>query len=116
VLFHVMAADDWEAAGGTVTPDPAAEADRDTAEAFLHLCTADQLAGVLERYFAGRDDLVVLTIDDGLLGPALRWEPGIDPRSARSAGNEDPEATELFPHLYGPLGADIIMAASPIGQ
>ena len=34
----------------------------------------------------------------------------------RAVGNEDPEATELFPHLYGPLGADAIMAASPIGQ
>ena len=32
------------------------------AEGFIHLCTRDQLPGVVERYYRGRDDLVLLTV------------------------------------------------------
>jgi uncharacterized protein (DUF952 family) len=109
-----MAADDWEAAGGTVTPDRAAPPDRGPTEPFLHLCTAEQLAGVLERYFAGRTDLVVLSIDETRLDAPLRWEPGVEPRSGGSHPTPGAATTghELFPHLYGSLALDAVVAVS----
>ena len=97
MLFHVLDAAAWAA----LAPGEEIVA----ATPFLHLCTAAQLPGVLERYYAGRTDLVVLTIDESKLGSELRWEGGIDPRTGQ--GTTGPEASggteERFPHLYGPL-------------
>jgi len=97
VLFHVLDAAAWAA----LAPGEAVVA----ATPFLHLCTAAQLPGVLQRYFAGRTDLVVLTIDESMLGPELRWEGGIDPRTGRESSGPTASGSseEPFPHLYGPL-------------
>ena len=61
----------------------------DLADGYIHLSTADQLAGTLEKHFAGRSGLVVAEIDLALLGDTVRWET--------SRGGA------LFPHVYGPL-------------
>lgn len=84
LLHHVAEAADYVAARGAGRDYvPAGFA----AEGFIHLCTAAQLAGVLERYFRGRSGLVLLTLDEGRLPEAPRWEG----------------AVERFPHLYAPL-------------
>ncbi len=61
----------------------------DLADGYIHLSTADQLAGTLEKHFVGRSGLVVAEIDLALLGDTVRWET--------SRGGA------LFPHVYGPL-------------
>lgn len=61
----------------------------DLREGYIHLSAAHQLAGTLGKYFAGRNDLVLVAYRTSTLGPALRWET--------SRGGD------LFPHLYGPL-------------
>jgi uncharacterized protein (DUF952 family) len=61
----------------------------DMRDGFIHLSAAHQLAGTLNKYFAGRTDLVLVAYRTEALGPALRWEP--------SRGGD------LFPHLYAPL-------------
>jgi tRNA (cmo5U34)-methyltransferase len=66
------------------------------ADGFVHLCTRTQLPGVLERYYAGRTDLRILTLDGHALLPDLRWEPGV---------GADPGP---FPHLYAPIPASAI--------
>jgi len=48
------------------------------------------------RFFAGRSGLVVLCIDAGRLGRALRFEPAHD---------------ELFPHCYSAIPLEAIVAA-----
>ena len=68
----------------------------DLADGFIHFSTADQAAETARRHFSGRTGLVLLTIDADALGDGLRWEP--------SRGGD------LFPHLYGPLAADLVMA------
>ena len=52
------------------------------------------------RHFAGEVDLVLVAVDGGRLGEALRWEP--------SRGGA------LFPHLYGPLELDAVVAVTPL--
>ncbi|MFT4631691.1 MAG: hypothetical protein ACI8PP_002109 [Candidatus Pseudothioglobus sp.] len=62
-------------------------------EGFIHCCWPIQLAGVVERYYQGRDDLVLLTLDLGAF--------------IKTLVEEDSGNGELFPHVYGhiPLSA-----------
>lgn len=61
----------------------------DLADGFVHFSTADQVVETAARHFCGEDGLVLLALDAGTLGDALKWEP--------SRGGA------LFPHLYAPL-------------
>lgn len=70
-------------------------------QGFVHLCTADQLPGVLERFYAGVADLLVLDVDESTFGDDLRWEPA-------------PDTGERFPHLYTPLPITSVVGSRPI--
>ncbi len=70
------------------------------AEGFIHCSSPEQLAGVVERYYQGRSDLHLLTIDPERLSAELVWE--------NTSGG-----TELFPHLYGRLNLDAIVERVP---
>jgi uncharacterized protein (DUF952 family) len=61
----------------------------DLADGYIHFSTAAQVAETAAKHFAGQDGLLLIAIDDGRLGPELRYEP--------SRGGA------LFPHLYAPL-------------
>lgn len=71
----------------------------DLADGYVHLSTASQLPGTLDRHFPDRTGLVVLAIDLAQLGAALRWEP--------SRGGQ------AFPHLYGPLPLSAVRGTAP---
>lgn len=90
-LLHVTTEAGWAAAqrAGAVACPPGG---------FIHLCTAEQLAFVLARHFAGRTGLLVLRLDPA--GLDVRWEPS-------EPGMAD------FPHLYGELPAASVRAAEP---
>ena len=64
-------------------------------EGFIHCCDKQQLAGVVQRYYQGIDDLMLLVIDPGKLVPDLVRENTVG-------------GSELFPHVYGPLNAEAI--------
>jgi uncharacterized protein (DUF952 family) len=72
----------------------------DRADGFIHLSTAAQLAGTLDRHFAGQTELMVLAVDLARLGDTVRWEP--------SRGGQ------LFPHIHGALPMDAVTAAGPL--
>lgn len=74
--------------------------DDDLRDGFIHLSTADQLAGTLDKHFAGRDDLQLAAVDLGSFGSSLKWE--------ESRGGQ------LFPHLYGPLRLETVIAYGPL--
>ena len=70
---------------------------------FVHLCTPAQLAGVLARFYPGRDDLLVLHVDASQLPKgALLWELAEDTPGER------------FPHLYAPLPVEAVARAAPV--
>lgn len=66
-------------------------------EGFIHCSNADQILRVANNIFTGQHGLVLLVIKTALLSPELRWEPGVD------------LATELFPHIYGPINLDAVV-------
>ena len=73
----------------------------DLADGYIHLSTAEQLAGTLDKHFAGQHDLQIVAVDLEALGEAVKWE--------ESRGGA------LFPHIYGvPLTLDVILAYGPL--
>jgi uncharacterized protein (DUF952 family) len=73
----------------------------DRADGYIHLSTADQLAGTVEKHFAGQSDLQLAAVDLEALGDAVKWE--------ESRGGA------LFPHIYGvPLTLDVVLAYGPL--
>ena len=64
-------------------------------EGFIHCSTEEQLPRTLERFFPGRTDVTILSIDTDRLDAELRWE-GAD--------------GDLFPHVYGAIGREAIVA------
>ena len=98
-ILHVATAAEWEAQQAAPAYAPGAFA----REGFVHCCEEGQLAGVLERYFSGRGDLVVLVLDRERLGARVVWE--------NLLGGE-----ELFPHVYGKIEREAIVEARARGE
>lgn len=72
----------------------------DRADGFIHLSTADQLTETVDRHFAGQAELWIAAVDLAAEGPLVKWEP--------SRGGA------LFPHLYGALLLETVIAYSPL--
>jgi uncharacterized protein (DUF952 family) len=94
-LLHLITAADWDAARarGALAPTHGA--------AFVHLSTREQVQLPADRLFAGRTDLLLLTVDPA--GLDVRLEPGMpyDPPDMR------------FPHAYGPVPVEAVVAVTP---
>lgn len=72
----------------------------DLADGYIHLSTADQLRGTLDKHFAGRADLWIAAVDLEVLGDAVKWE--------------ESRGRALFPHLYAALPLSAVFAYSPL--
>lgn len=58
-------------------------------EGFIHCCRETQIEGVLERYFQGQSDLLLLTVNTELVVSDIRYETAT--------------GGEAFPHIYGAI-------------
>lgn len=72
----------------------------DRRDGYIHLSTAAQLTATVDKHYAGQADLHVAEVDLVALGEAIRWEV--------SRGGEE------FPHLYGDLPLNAVVAYSPL--
>src|SRR5258706_1111166 len=99
-------------------------------EGFIHFSGLHQVLGVAEKFYSGQRGLVLLEVDGSRLKAELKYEPPVHPLPTGSVelprnedfsrdkrlrySNEliepDPSADELFPHLYGPLNFDAVIA------
>lgn len=98
IVHHIALVEDWDAAlaDGVYTTSTRGATLDDIG--FIHCARAEQIVGVLNRYYGDLDEVIVLDLDlDGL---DLRDEP-VD-----VAG-----MVEHFPHLYGPLPLSRVTAA-----
>lgn len=76
------------------------EGDTLKTEGFIHCSLAHQVVEVANRLFRGREDLVLLTIEEEAVGPEVRYE------------NLEGGA-EQYPHIYGPLNLEAVRGAVP---
>ncbi len=65
---------------------------------FIHFSRPSQVLQVANAFYAGQSELLLLWVDPALLGPELRWE-AVEGQS--------------FPHLYGALNLDAVVAVRP---
>ena len=96
MLLHIATAEDWEARSG-LHYRPAGLVD----DGFVHCCDRSQLAGVLDRYYRDRDDLVLLHLDPAGLTVDVVWE-------------DTTGRGERFPHVYGPIDAAAIVGVEAL--
>ena len=77
-----------------------AGAEIDLADGFIHFSAGHQLLETVAKHFAGRENLVLISVPTEPLGEALKWE--------KSRGGD------LFPHLYGQLPTDLATRVDPL--
>jgi uncharacterized protein (DUF952 family) len=94
-IYHLVPASIWKAVGsGPYRPESLAT------EGFVHCSNADQVAQAANRFYADQADLLVLSIDTSRLAHPLRDE---------AAGTG-----EYFPHIYGPIEREAVVAVQPL--
>jgi uncharacterized protein (DUF952 family) len=100
-IYHITSLASWKAAQ-TVGEyrTPSLESD-----GFIHFSRTHQVVDVANAFYFGEQGLVLLEVDTALLRADLRLElpGGLPPPEGSPPG-------ERFPHLYGPLNLDAVVA------
>ena len=92
MIYHAALPVDWETAQRTGVYTVSTRGRTLDEEGFIHASYEWQVEGVVNRFYADVDQLVLLVIDrDGLDAPVIDESPTGDPTDER------------FPHVYGPL-------------
>jgi uncharacterized protein (DUF952 family) len=89
LILHMTTQNDWDRSRG----EGQYTIDSLDTEGFIHCSLPDQVHRVANALYTGRTDLILLHVDQDLVGPNVRYEG-------------DPEA---FPHIYGPLNLDAVI-------
>ncbi|MFN8252684.1 MAG: DUF952 domain-containing protein [Ferruginibacter sp.] len=92
MIYHIAIPAEWEAAQIPGAYAPAAF----SREGFIHACKAEQAAGVLERYFRGSKNLLLLHIDESKLEAPLLYECAAS-------------VNDMFPHIYGKINISAVV-------
>ena len=89
-ILHICSRLDWERAGQAGEYTAASLAP----EGFIHCSTPNQVVKTANRFYRGRQGLVLLVIDAARLTAPIKYE----------AADAD-----LFPHVYGPINLDAVV-------
>lgn len=92
IIFHVTTMADWNNAKQQGQYEHSSLKE----EGFIHCSQENQVAGVLERYFAGQTNLVKLVIDT-------------DKLTSKYVFDWSPSSQDTFPHIYGPINIDAVI-------
>ncbi len=96
ILYHLAVAGEWNPEASEYRGSTLGRSLDE--EGFVHCSTAEQLQATADRFYSGRSDVVLLTVDPTKVGAEIRVESG-------------------FPHVYGPLPTIAVVTASavPVG-
>lgn len=95
-IFHVTTPEAW----ATARAEGSYAAPSLETEGFIHLSRPHQLSGVLGRYYSGREGLLLLQVAQESVTAPVKYEGApVDP----------------FPHVYGRLNLDSVVAVHEIG-
>lgn len=91
-IYHITTNPEWTKA----TENGFYESPSLAEEGFIHCSQENQVAGVLERYFSGKEDLIKLVIDTDKLTSKFVFE-------------WSPSTQDTFPHVYGPINLEAVV-------
>jgi uncharacterized protein (DUF952 family) len=97
VIYHVTTAEAWKEAQSKGYYEHLSLQE----EGFIHCSQEHQVAGVLERYFAGKTDLVKLVIDT-------------DKLTSKYVFDWSSSTADTFPHVYGVINTSAITIVIPL--
>lgn len=90
-ILHITTEKEWQ----TAVAAGEYRADSLESEGFIHCSTIEQVLMPANQMFAGRTDLILLTINPAQLTAKLVYEDCY-------------ETGHQFPHIYGPLNLDAV--------
>jgi len=92
MIYHITSRTAWQQAqqAGIYAADSLAS------EGFIHFSTAAQVLTTANRFYRGQSQLVLLAVDPQRRRAELRYE--------------ESEPGAWFPHLFGPLNLDAVVA------
>lgn len=90
-IYHIVLPEVWE----KFKDEKFYEAESLASEGFIHCSFADQLDAVLQRYYKGVEQILILTIDTEKLTSKLVEEPSTN--------------NEIYPHIYGKINLDSVI-------
>jgi uncharacterized protein (DUF952 family) len=101
-LYHLAIVDDWHAAVASGTGYTTSTLGVTLAEqGFIHCSFSDQVQRIADLVYAGRDDVVLLTVSTELVTVPIRV---------------DDVGSDAFPHLYGPLDTSAVVDVRRLHQ
>jgi uncharacterized protein (DUF952 family) len=100
ILYHLVDRATWDAALAAGSYPWSTRGVTLEAEGFVHCSFQHQVADTAQRFYADVDDLLLVAVDEDLLTSPVVVE-------------QMPGAPEPFPHIYGPLDLDAVIAAHP---
>ena len=93
-LVHICLPQAWDAAQRLGQY----RADSLDGEGFIHCSTWEQIPGVMSRFYADVEELLLLRIEPAKVEAEIRWEA---------------VEGEEYPHIYGPLNLDAVVETIP---
>jgi uncharacterized protein (DUF952 family) len=99
-LLHLAVAAEWERARARGTYERSTIDTSLDEEGFVHCSFPHQVQATADRYYRGRDDIVLLRIDPD--------------RLAADVVVEESSSGEGFPHVYGPIEVGAVVAVDPV--
>lgn len=90
-IFHIVKKEDWVKPTQYVYQSESLKA-----QGFIHCCTVNQIDKILNQWFKGQTNLVLVEINPDLLKAKVKFE--------NLEGGQ-----ELFPHIYGPINLDAVI-------
>lgn len=98
-LVHIAVPDDWEAAQATGRYERSTRGRALADEGFVHCSYRHQVAHIANQFYADLPEVVLLTLDAGLLGA-----PVVDEEAVPGG--------DRFPHVYGPIPLAAVVSAA----
>ena len=98
MLYHLTSKDEWESgkdSGGYYVPK------RFAVDGFIHTSFREQVLATANRKFIGRNDLIIVFVDEAKVGAEIVVE---------DLGNRG----EAHPHIYGKLPLVAVLGSAPL--
>ncbi|HXS64375.1 MAG TPA: DUF952 domain-containing protein [Streptosporangiaceae bacterium] len=100
-VYHIAFSEDWAEAARVGEYTISTRGLTLEQQGFIHASDAHQVALVANSFYLADDGLIALVIDTDRLRSPVRYE--------KVPGSDEP-----FPHIYGPINVDAVIATTPL--